>query len=103
MAKKTELGKLIVPGYFLPLRQAHATVGAMFSRMALGKNDGILFVDEPQRKVADNAMRVSHSIFLDVLRVEDEHFALLGLKEQNETCLQDFMDIWQRRNPPQGT
>jgi len=96
MASKTALGKLIVPAYFMPLRQAHATVGSMLSRMAPGNNDGILFVDEPQRKVADNAMRVSHNVFLDVLRVQDEHFALPGLKEQNDICLQDFMDMWQQ-------
>lgn len=96
MANTTILGKLIVPAYLLPLRQAHATVGAMFSRMAQGKDGGILFVDGPQRKVADRAMRVSHNVFLDVLRVQDEHFALPGLKEQNEICLQDFMDIWKK-------
>lgn len=94
MASKTSLGKLIVPGYFLPLRQAHATVASMLSRMAPSANNGISFVDAAQRKEADNALRVSHNIFLDVLRVQDEHFAVPGLKEQNEICLQEFMNIW---------
>jgi hypothetical protein len=97
MANKTALGKLIVPGYFLPLRQAHATVASMVSRMAVGRNDGIAFVDAAQRKEADNALRVSHNILLDVLRVQDEHFVVPGLEELNETCLQDFVDIWQKR------
>jgi hypothetical protein len=64
--------------------------------MAASENDGISFLDEPQRKEADNALRVSHNIFLDVLRVQDEHFRVPGLKEQNEVCLQDFVDIWQK-------
>lgn len=97
MANKTSLGKLIVPGYFVPLRQAHATVTSMLSRMAVDQNDCISFLDTAQRKEADNALRVSHNIFLDVLRVQDEHFAVPCLKEQNEACLQDFVDIWQKR------
>jgi hypothetical protein len=99
MANKTALGKIIVPGYFLPLRQAHATVTSMLSRMAVGESGGISFVDEAQRKEADKALRVAHNIFLDVLRVQDEHFAVPGLKELNEMCLQDFVDIWQGNTP----
>jgi len=53
MANKTTLGKLIVPGYFIPLRQAHATVASMLSRMVAG--DGISFLDKAQPKEADNA------------------------------------------------
>jgi hypothetical protein len=34
----------------------------------------------------------------EVLRVEDEQFQTPGLKEQNERCLQDFVDIWQNRS-----
>lgn len=97
MANKTSLGKLNALGYIIPLRQAHATVASMLSRMAATANDGISFVDAAQRKEADNALRVTHNIFLDVLRVQDEHFAVPGLKELNEICLQDFVDIWQKR------
>jgi hypothetical protein len=98
MASKTGLGKLIVPGYVLPLRQAHATVASMLSRMATTESDGISFKDAAQRKEADTALRVSHNVFLDVLRVEDEHFSVPGLAEQNKICLQDFIDIWQKKN-----
>jgi hypothetical protein len=98
MANKTSLGKLIVPGYFIPLRQAHATVASMVSRVAAGENDGIAFVGTAQREEADKALRISHNIFLDVFRVEDEHFGIPGLKEQNDICLQDFIDIWQKRS-----
>jgi hypothetical protein len=97
MARMTSLGKLIALGYYIPLREAHATVASMLSRVEASENDGISFIHTAQRKPADNALRVSHNIFLDVLRVQDEHFAVPGLKEQNELCLQDFMDIWQKR------
>jgi hypothetical protein len=98
MANKTSLGKLNALGYIIPLRQAHATVASMLSRMAAGDNDGISFVDAAQPKEADNALRVAHNILLDVLRVQGEHFSVPGLKEQNGLCLQDFVDIWQKRS-----
>ena len=74
MANQTSLGKLIVPGYLIPLRQAHATVASMVSRMEAAPNDGISFMDRAQPKEADQALRVAHNILLDVLRVQDEHF-----------------------------
>jgi hypothetical protein len=103
MASKTSLGKLIVLGYFIPLRQAHATVASIMSRMAIGDNGGISFVDAAQRKEADNALRVSHNVFLDVLKVQDEHFAVPGLEKQNQVCMQDFVDIWQTHTDSTGS
>ena len=97
MANKTALGKLIVLGYYLPLRQAHATVASMFSRMVATKDGGIAFEQNAQRKTADDVLRVSHNIVLNVLRVENEHFKTEGLKEKYDNCLQDFIDVWQGR------
>jgi hypothetical protein len=99
MANKTSLGKLVALGYVIPLRHAHATVASVVSRMKATAKGGMAFADEPQREEADKALRVTHNIFLDVLRVQDERFAVAGLKEQNEVCLQDFVDIWQKKPP----
>lgn len=96
MANQTSLGKLIAIGYVIPLRHAHATVASVVSRMQITTEGGIVFVGEAQRKEADKALRAAHNIFLDVLRVQDERFAIPRLKEQNEICLQDFVDIWQK-------
>jgi hypothetical protein len=38
---------------------------------------------------------------LDILRVQDQRFSVPGLREQNEVCLQDFVDFWQK-NSSQG-
>ena len=37
---------------------------------------------------ARDTLRVTHNIFLDICRVQDERFAVPGLKEQNQICLQ---------------
>jgi len=98
MANKTSLGKLNALGYMIPLRQAHATVASMVSRMKTTAHDGIEFAGEAQRGEADRALRITHNIFLDIFRVQDERFAVPGLKQQNEICLQDFVDIWQKQS-----
>jgi hypothetical protein len=94
MASRTPLGKIIVQGYFIPLRQAHATVTAMTSRMAVGRNNALSFLDAPQREEADHALRLAHHLSLDVLNVQDERFAVSGLKEQIGTCFRDWLEIW---------
>jgi hypothetical protein len=98
MANKTSIGKLIVLGYYIPLRQAHATVASMISRMVATEDGGISFEQTAQRGPADNALRVSHNILLNVIRVENEHFKIPGLKDRYDICLQDFMDIWRGRS-----
>lgn len=100
MANRTALGKLNAIGYMIPLRQAHATVASIVSRMKTSADNGIEFAGEAQRAEADRALRITHNIFLDVFRVQDERFAVPGLKEQNEVCLQDFVDIWQKGPTP---
>jgi uncharacterized protein DUF5677 len=98
MANKTSLGKLIVLGYYLPLRQAHATVASMFSRLVATDDGGLTFEQTAQRHPADNALRVAHNVILNVMRVENERFQIAGLAERYATCLQDFVDIWQGRS-----
>lgn len=98
MASKTSLGKLIVPGYYLPLRQAHATVASMFTRLVATEDGGLSFEQTAQRHPADNALRVAHNVVLNVMRVENERFKIAGLKERYATCLQDFVDVWQGRS-----
>jgi hypothetical protein len=97
MAKKTILGKLIVPGYFIPLRQAHATMGSLLSMVEPSPTGGISFIGAAQRKEADGALNFSHLFFLDVLSVQEERFAVPALKEQIGICWQDFEDIWNGR------
>jgi hypothetical protein len=96
MAGKTSLGLLIVPGYYVPLREAHATVASMLSRMVARPDGGADIASDAQRRDADIALRVSHNVMLCVLKVEKDHFPRLNLQAQYDARLQDFMDIWQK-------
>jgi Family of unknown function (DUF5677) len=94
MAKRVgEVGKLIVPAYYTPLREAHATVEAIFSRLDPNQ-DGLFFDGGPQRKVADQALITAHNLILNNLELQKDHFKLTNLEEPLQQCLQDFLDIW---------
>jgi hypothetical protein len=93
MAKKTPLGQLIVPGYYLPLRQAHSTMGSLLSRLEETDGGGLGFDPSAQRDAADDALTVAYNIILFVLGVQEERFKLPNLAEQLEECKQDLMDI----------
>ena len=98
MAKKTgAIGTLIVPGYFVPLRHAHATVGSLLSRLEDDEIQGLSFVPTAQRDDADGALMTAQNVIMDVLRVQDEHFVLPGLREQIEQCMKDFVEMYRKR------
>src|SRR5439155_17641975 len=92
MAKKTSLGQFVVPGYYLPLAQAHATPQALFSRLKQIDSGGLTFNDTAQRVPADKALRLAHNIMLDVLQVQTERFESAQLGEQRNRCLRDFAE-----------
>jgi Family of unknown function (DUF5677) len=94
------IGQLIVPGYYLPIRQAHSTVAALLSRLIDTKDGGLTFDEGPQREQADDALITAHNILLNILDLQKEHFTLNSLEEPLQRCFQDFIDIW-RREPGQ--
>lgn len=97
MAKKTPLGQLIVPGYYLPLRQAHSTVASLLSRLEETEGGGIGFDPEAQREEADKALMTACNIMLYVVGVQDDRFKMPNLKEQLELWAGDLMEIIKNR------
>ena len=94
MAKRAgAIGTLIVPGYFIPLRQAHSTFGGLKDRLKI-VDDGIQFQHESEPAVADQALMTAHNCILNVVEVQSERFKIDGLQEQLQTCLRDFVEIW---------
>lgn len=93
MAKETgSVGRLIVPGYYMPMKHAHATLSSILLRLE-EVDGGVSFVPTSQHPYADQALTTAHNIILEVLRVQEEHFKSPGLKEKIEICKQDFLDI----------
>lgn len=94
MAKKTgAIGQLIVPNYFLPLRQAHATFRAIYDRLEL-VNGSIRFGQDSQTELADEALLAAHNCVLLALEIQNERFKIVGLTEKLQICLHDWVDTW---------
>jgi hypothetical protein len=94
-----DLGKLIVPAYYQPTREAHSTMGAIFSRLdaeAVDREEGLIFDGAAQRDRADDALISSHNIMLNVLDLQKEYFHLDELEPLLQTRLEDFMVIWRK-------
>ncbi len=98
MAKRTALGKLIVPAYYIPMRHTHSTVSGLLSRLEETDLGGLGFNPDPQPKEADMALGVSHDIVLAVLEIQMKFFKLQKLEQPLQVCLQDFVDIWKKQD-----
>jgi hypothetical protein len=99
MAKRVQdIGSLIVPGYFIPLRHAHSTFRAILDR--LERRDGNLsFQWESQPKDADEALMMAHNCLLVALVVQHERFTVDGLEAELQTCYRDWAEIWAPDSP----
>lgn len=94
MAKKAgDIGTLIVPGYYLPLRHAHPTLGALSERIEI-IGDRMEFKSEHQPEMVDQALMTAHNCVLVALEVQEERFKIEGLKQAVENCVGDWRDIW---------
>jgi hypothetical protein len=95
MAKKTDaIGRLIVLGYLLPLRHAHATAASLESRLEMLDDGTVSFIPTAQRKEADQALVTAHNVILKVLGVQNTKFAVPGLNDKLQVCMQDFLDMY---------
>jgi hypothetical protein len=102
MAGKTSLGQLIVPDYYLPTREIHSTIGALFSRFEIDDGGGLVFKEAAQRDEADKALMAAHFLILSVLELQKNHFNLESLEEPLQVCLADLSTIWKKTPNPQA-
>jgi Family of unknown function (DUF5677) len=76
MAKKSgALAKLLVPAYYMGVREGHGTIEAVFSRLDAGAaqaGEGLVFDGGSQPKRADTALLTAHKIILGGTRPTQE-------------------------------
>jgi Family of unknown function (DUF5677) len=99
MAKKAgSLGKLIIPGYYMPLRHAHPTFGGLTERLEIV--DGHMSLKgEAQPEIVDRSLMTAHNCMLDTLKVQSEHFKIDGLEDAIQVCYRDFLRVWSPDSP----
>jgi hypothetical protein len=99
MTKKTgDLGKLIIPGYYMPLCHAHPTFGGLTERLEIV--DGQMSLKaEAQPEIVDRSLMTAHNCILDAIKVQSEHFNIEGLEEAMQICYRDFVRVWSPDSP----
>jgi len=99
MAKKAgEIGKLVVPGYYLPLRHAHPTFGGLTERLEI-VDEQMSLKGDAQPEIADRSLMTAHNCILDALKVQSEHFKIEGLEDAIQVCYRDFVRVWSPDSP----
>lgn len=100
MAKTTgEIGMLIVPGYYFPLRHAHPTFGGLTERLEITADGTMSLKAEAQTDIADRSLMTAHNCVISMLSVQKEHFNLTALEEPIQKCLRDFVRVWAPDSP----
>ena len=99
MAKRVEsIGRLIVPGYYLPLRHSHPTFGGLTERLEIVDGTMSLKADA-QPEIADRSLMTAHNCMLDAISVQKEHFKIAELEDAMQVCYRDFVRVWSSESP----
>jgi hypothetical protein len=99
MAKQTgAIGRLIVPGYYFPLRHAHPTFGGLTERLEI-LNETMSLKADAQPDIADRSLMTAHNCILDATKVQSEHFKIAGLEDAIQVSYRDFVRIWSPDSP----
>jgi hypothetical protein len=94
MAKRTgELGKFVVPGYYMPLRHAHASFAGITERLEM-VGEAMTATETSQPKLIDRSLMTAHFCLLDAIWLQDQRFKIKGLAEALQTCKEDFAHEW---------
>ena len=97
MAKKVPwLQKYLVPGYYIPMSYAHATVHSMLARWEQAPQGGIQFAAGPQPKQADDSLKTAHILILYIISEQYKHFKLEDCAEFRQRAEADYKEIWER-------
>lgn len=91
-------GDRIVDAYYVPTQYVHGTATAIFRRLEEREAGGLGFNPGPQRVEVRMALISAHNLILNIIDLQKEHFKLDELEKPLERCVQDFNDIWGRKD-----
>jgi hypothetical protein len=86
------LRELLVPGYYVPLSQAHSTLRSVASQIE-ERGDGITFRTDYTEE-CDRAFKLAHQLLLHILQLQADHFKIPEIDARVTTALHDYTAIW---------
>jgi hypothetical protein len=94
MAKAVgQLGDLLDVAYYKTIQYAHPSAQGITSHIHEAGSTSTRKLETQQRE-SDEALKAAHKILLDVLRLQLDHFAPVGLESALKDCDSDFDVIW---------
>lgn len=100
MARMTKnLWPFVLPGYYMPMREGHSTVGAIFSQLDPVTEHGLMFGGDAQRNRANTALFTAHMILIETFQLQREFFKIEELDPIIQTCISDYSEIWKDKAP----
>jgi Family of unknown function (DUF5677) len=91
-------GQLVALAYYLPMREAHSTTGAILSRLSLDPGNVLMFESGAQNREGEFALITAHNLLLNVIDLQKEYFKLEFLAEPLQASLDDFNEIWKSKS-----
>jgi hypothetical protein len=84
---------LTISGYYMPMKQIHATLGAILSRVE-DTEQTLSYTGAVNRDRSDEALQTAHLLLLGAIALQIDHFKLQAVGPGFEQCSRDFADIW---------
>jgi len=88
------LGRAVVPAYYMPLGQAHATLASAVYQLSESSDGGFIVDQERNEAEILRSFKFGHLIVLSVLDVHHEHFRLAALSEPLANAWQHYKSAW---------
>lgn len=93
MAKSLpNLRELVVPGYYIPLSQAHSTFKSIAS--LIEEKDGNILFKNDYSEECDRAFKLAHLLMIHVLQVQADHFKIPEIEAWVKAAVDDYVAIW---------
>jgi Family of unknown function (DUF5677) len=87
---------LIVPAYYVPLGQSHATLKSISAY--LKDEDGNFTFNRDQREQADAMFRLAHLLLMHSFHLQVKHFGESKIEAAVEKAMYDYLQIWPSEN-----
>jgi hypothetical protein len=97
--RQRKLTSLVVPGYYLPLGQAHSTFASMALRVREVTADRFQVDAALAEPEADRTLEYAHLLLLNTLIIQHEHFQLVELGGPLNAAFSHFHKAWMPQHP----
>jgi hypothetical protein len=90
------LRTLIVPAYYVPLGQSHATLKSISAY--LREENGTFTFNRDQTEQGDEMFRLAHLLLMQNFALQAKHFKEEKIETASEKAINDYLQIWPSRD-----